>query len=1347
MAAAPLIKRRTVRYGLTGLATLVILLIALAWALTGALGRMLASELINGRNIAGYGEITIEDISGNMLSSFTLGRVEVQDAQGVWLVAEQVHVDWNGLSVLGSTITIASVDLQSLDIERRPERAPQDTAQTNSGSGPGIQLEHLRITAIDLSEGVLGPQAAYTLDASLSGQTGGAFEARVALVRTDATGDQLTADISRSDEGALSGDLSVTAPAGGPLAELLQLSKSGWTLQGEIGGDLNEGSGSYTLQVGSATASDGQLSWQNQTWQVIATADPTLWPMVPDQAGGFADGLRFEAAGRLDPIVLTGVEARSQALTLDARLDETQRWQADLSLSEDGAQRVSAFGLTLGGAQASVSGPATGPLRIDLALANINHAQAGIGRAGLSAVAQRADDEWQVEFNGDLSGLTAANPHLAALLGAEAGLSGLAAYGNGQINLSNIQLNGPAWQLNGSAGWDSDRQRLDADARLDLQSLTALEAGFDGPISARITTQGERRGWERVAVTVQSPGLGGPPTIAPLLRDLSADLEIELDEGLLTLPLVRVETSAATFSAQAHQSDTGDWQAEGDLLVDVSAIEAGPIEGELAAAFELQTLDSQLNLRSQVQTGTAQLAGMSLTQPTLRLEAAMTADRIEGQWRFDSTAEDAQLQAVGGFMVEGETARLQMAEASWSGYSAVGELTRSGEQLSADLSAISQQAGRPWSADIAYTGSLTAPLEGLVVGSAEAQNWLFNAGDLLEARLEFDGPLSGLPFTASARGHLQQVYTLTANGEFALQPDRISLQSDLTGRWFGRELNTRAPLNLVLDSNGLTAGTRLRLGDADIRFDTRRDDRISMGFEIRDAQANWLSDLAGLPPVVGQWDLDGDLSQTPAGWTGDITAQLEAIRSQAAPDNGQLDGQLRLSLAETARLSLSVTAGTLVGNAALEKPEAITDLSQLLDPGWRGDVTLDGQLETLARIYLPATERFSGIVDASARFEDSAVSGEVRIVDGAFRSQTAGVQLSPFSLQASFAEDQLRIERAELGDGNNGRAEATGSIGFTDQGLVGNGEVRFTRFRALARPDLSATASGNAALELRGRTVLIRGEADIERLTLTPTAPSGSSITQIEVEEINRPERLNPAYRSPIQLELDYAIRADDALFVSSQAFNSEWATQVQVTGPLNRLQLEGNAEILNGEANLFTRVFRIDTGVIRFSGPLERTRMDIAARHERPGLEVIARAEGLITQPRISFESVPDFPEDEVLSRLLFDQTTAALSPLQAAQLAAQLSGQNWLAAINEAGRAIGVDRLDLREGENGELALRGGRQISEDVYLELETSTAAALGAARIEWSITPNIVVLSRLTGDTNGELAIRWRREYD
>ena len=249
------------------------------------------------------------------------------------------------------------------------------------------------------------------------------------------------------------------------------------------------------------------------------------------------------------------------------------------------------------------------------------------------------------------------------------------------------------------------------------------------------------------------------------------------------------------------------------------------------------------------------------------------------------------------------------------------------------------------------------------------------------------------------------------------------------------------------------------------------------------------------------------------------------------------------------------------------------------------------------------------------------------------------------------------------------------------------------------------------------------------------------------MEELNRPDVLDQAYRRPVRIELDYHLRADDRLMVSSRAFSSEWSADVHVTGTANRPSLSGRANLISGQASLLTAPFNLTSGTVTFDGPVNQTRLAIEGRHEADDLTVIGRVEGSVRAPEVHFESTPSLPEDEILSRLLFGSGVSDLSALQASQLAAQLSGAGWLDAMADVRAALGVDRLDVRQNADGAVTVLGGRQLTEDVYLELESGVGQALGSARIEWRLNPSLVLASEVSGDSRNEISLSWRRSFD
>ena len=74
------------------------------------------------------------------------------------------------------------------------------------------------------------------------------------------------------------------------------------------------------------------------------------------------------------------------------------------------------------------------------------------------------------------------------------------------------------------------------------------------------------------------------------------------------------------------------------------------------------------------------------------------------------------------------------------------------------------------------------------------------------------------------------------------------------------------------------------------------------------------------------------------------------------------------------------------------------------------------------------------------------------------------------------------------------------------------------------------------------------------------------------------------------------------------------------------------------------------------------------------------------------------------------------------------------------------GIDRLDLSTDADGNIAVTGGRRFGNNVYVEVGSSGASALSQALVEWELTPQLSILSRVSADTNAEVAIRWRRDY-
>jgi translocation and assembly module TamB len=160
---------------------------------------------------------------------------------------------------------------------------------------------------------------------------------------------------------------------------------------------------------------------------------------------------------------------------------------------------------------------------------------------------------------------------------------------------------------------------------------------------------------------------------------------------------------------------------------------------------------------------------------------------------------------------------------------------------------------------------------------------------------------------------------------------------------------------------------------------------------------------------------------------------------------------------------------------------------------------------------------------------------------------------------------------------------------------------------------------------------------------------------------------------------------------------------------------------------------------------------LNIVATAEAGDLTAIVRVTGPASAPEFAFESEPSLPQDEVLSRLLFNRPVSEIGPVQAAQLAFavnRLRGGGGLDVLGEIRQGLGLDTLDVVTGDTPEdgTSVRAGRYLSDDVYLELERGTGPQSGRARIEVEILPNVSVEADTGEDARSGIGLKWKYDY-
>ncbi|MDP1777764.1 MAG: hypothetical protein Q8K90_04055, partial [Brevundimonas sp.] len=87
-------------------------------------GRGLVTSFVAGKKLGRYGRINVEGVRGDLFDDFTIDRVTVTDAKGVWLEARKVRVDWDWWQLIGRRFHATEVEAEVIRLIRRPEVEP-----------------------------------------------------------------------------------------------------------------------------------------------------------------------------------------------------------------------------------------------------------------------------------------------------------------------------------------------------------------------------------------------------------------------------------------------------------------------------------------------------------------------------------------------------------------------------------------------------------------------------------------------------------------------------------------------------------------------------------------------------------------------------------------------------------------------------------------------------------------------------------------------------------------------------------------------------------------------------------------------------------------------------------------------------------------------------------------------------------------------------------------------------------------------------------------------------------------------------------------------------------------------
>lgn len=1242
-------------------------------------------------NLSGAGrEVRIEGFQGALSSRAQIAQLTIADDQGIWLRLADVTLDWSRAALLVGRVEVNSLTAGTIELVRLPQTdpdtpSPEATPFALPDLPVSIRVGELKADTISVGPTILGEPVTARLQGSAD-LAGGEGHAQLALERTDGTQGALTlegafANASRE----LTLDLSLQEPQGGIAARLIGL-------PGEPALDLTiAGKGPLTdFAADVALASDGEDRFSGTV------------KLANDAEGNQRFGLDLN--GDVTPLFLP--EYR-EFFGPDVALF------ADGFRTPEGLTRLDA--LRLRAAALTVEGSA----RI---------APDGLPQALKLAIDLGAPDGQPVRL--PVSG----DP--VQVVGATLDLAYDAATGD------------EGWQLTGQL--------------LGLDTAAAQAERLDLSGSGRIARQPDGRKAAGGAVKFDGAGLvmADPALAEALGTALRGNIRFDWAEGQpLALPDLTLEGTG--YAATANVKVGGEVTAltvDGSLtatlqdLSRLSRLAGRPLSGAgeltwqgsvtpLSGAFDGEAIVQGSNISLGQPEADALLRGTS----TIRLDAARSEQgtqiralsveaqtlRMAGQGWIRSTGPDllarldfADLSVLGA----GRGGRL-VADATLRGAALDNDLTLTLTGQGTDLKPGIPQAdgllrgqtaldiavqlldgtvtvqrarvnGSSWRVDAA--GSVSDTLRDL-----KAQ---FDFADLSLAGAGFGGKLAGEVTYALQNGREQAALSANAQGVSVGQAeaDRLLRGTTSLSASASRENGVIRLEGLRLDNPQLTARADAQQADGRRRVDlTAR-----------------LGDLALLVPgVPGALSVTGSVDEADNRLTLDLRAQgpggiNATVGGTAATDFSTV--ALRVNGAADAAL-----ANAFLGPVALRGPLRL-DLAINGAPSLQA---LSGQV-TLSNGRLTLTNppfSFSGVA-ATIGLGGGRANVDVRAQSDAGGTVTVS---GPVTLSAPYSGDlRVALQALMLRDPQLYETRATGALTLSGP-LTGGARIAGTITLAdtelripstglggpAAIPDLRHVGEPSAVRRTRARAGLLGGDGG---------GTSGGS------------SRAFP---------LDVTISAPNQVFIRGRGLDAELGGSFRVTGTTANVVPSGGLELIRGRLDLLGKRFDFTEGQLQMEGSLVPAIRLVATTDTVDGTASVV-VDGPADAPVIQFLSSPELPEEEVVARLLFGRGLTTLTPIQAAQLAsavASLTGKGGSGVVDRLRKSFGLDDFDVTASESGSAAVRAGKYLSDNVYVDL-TLGSGNDSEVSINLDLSPSVTVRGRTSADGNTGIGIHYERDY-
>jgi autotransporter translocation and assembly factor TamB len=525
-----------------------------------------------------------------------------------------------------------------------------------------------------------------------------------------------------------------------------------------------------------------------------------------------------------------------------------------------------------------------------------------------------------------------------------------------------------------------------------------------------------------------------------------------------------------------------------------------------------------------------------------------------------------------------------------------------------------------------------------------------------------------------------------------------------------------------------------------------------------------------VPGLSGDWEGHLALHGTPAQPELKLTTHLEKVYLRPEVAGVELSpADVRLSLgAAGGRAELEVTwAGWsdeplhAEGEGPLRWSLRPWSLSVPSNEAGRASFRGRFDLAQLERVFdLRGTRlrgRVDGALDLSGSLQQPVVQGRVSLQDGRVDAPATGTSLRDIRLVVEGDRERLRVLEGAARDGDGGRLTLEGDVQFDPvRHFPVDATLRLARAEIWQRGGSRAVVDG--ALQLTGelRNWQVRGELNVpeaqvklgRRRTAIPRLPV-QGLTEESTDPVTPP-------RTAVwgkQVALSIKVRVPGGAEISGRGLEADWRADVHVGGTLAAPAVSGNVQARRGYFLFMGRRFDLENAWVGLDGRVPPAPvMNVMATSRAGDLVARLQASGPVREPVLELTSDPAYPQDEILSRLLFGKSADSISAFQAVRLAHGLNvlrGKGSTLDVLDRGQSLlRVDQLDLRQdSEQGSVSsVAVGKYIGRRVFVQGETALDGSGDVIAVEVDLAPSLTLQTEASPGIREGIGLKWRRDY-